>query len=107
VAIGQNADFGRGRHKPDHQHGRSRQRACSHHRHKAESNLETPSLRVDGDRLLIRNEECAASGEYKSYDNDYKWKVSGKTLEITPVTNHYSDRVALTILTSQTWTKTG
>jgi hypothetical protein len=69
-------------------------------------NLEAPSLRVEGDRLLLRNEECAAGGQYKFYDNEYAWKLSGKTLTIMPVTNHCSDRVALTILTSHAWTKT-
>ena len=72
---------------------------------KTAGNLEAPSLRVAGDRLLLRNEECAAGGQYKFYDNEYRWKLSGKTLTITPVTNHCSDRVALTILTSRAWTK--
>jgi hypothetical protein len=73
---------------------------------KTAGNLEAPSLRVDGDRLLLRKEECAAGGQYKFYNNEYAWKLSGKTLTITPVTNHCSDRVALTILTSRPWTKT-
>lgn len=72
-----------------------------------EGNLEAPSLRVDGDRLLLRGEPCAAGGEYKFYDNEYRWKLSENTLEIMPVSNHCTDRVALTILTSQPWTKTG
>lgn len=69
-------------------------------------NLEAPSLRVDGDRLLLLNEECAASGEYKFYDNEYRWTLTGDTLEIATVSNSCPDRVAETVLASRAWTKT-
>lgn len=68
-------------------------------------NLEAPALRVDGDRLLLLDEECAASGETKFYDNEYRWELSGGTLTITKIKNQCSDRVAETILTSRPWTK--
>jgi hypothetical protein len=69
-------------------------------------NLEAPPLRVDGDRLLLLDEECAAGGELKFYDNEYRWTLSDGTLKITTDSNNCSDRVAETILTSQSWTKT-
>jgi len=71
----------------------------------AVGNLELPALRVDGDRLLLLEEICAAGGEQKFYDNEYRWEISGRTLTITTVTNHCSDRVAETILTGRPWTK--
>ena len=36
-------------------------------------NQEAPSLRVEGDRLLLDNETCYASGSYEAYDNEYRW----------------------------------
>ncbi len=69
-------------------------------------NLEAPSLRVHGDRLFLLNEECASPTGTKFYDNEYRWSVSGRTLEIETVTNKCPDRVAETIITSRPWTKT-
>jgi hypothetical protein len=73
--------------------------------HSKLGNLESPSLRVDGDRLLLNDEECAAGGTLASYDNAYRWVLTGSTLTITTITNECSDRVAETILTSHPWTK--
>jgi hypothetical protein len=67
--------------------------------------LEGPALEVRGDRLLLRQEECAAGGEITFYDNEYAYEVSGKTLTITTVSNQCPDRVAETVLTSQPWRK--
>lgn len=68
-------------------------------------NLEAPSLRVAGDRLLLLKEECAAGGESEFYDNEYRWKLDGETLTLTEVENQCPDEVALTILTSRPWKK--
>ena len=70
-------------------------------------NLEAPALHVEGDRLQLLNEVCAAGGEQKFYDNEYRWEISGGELRITTVANHCSDRVAETILTSRPLTKAG
>ena len=70
-------------------------------------NLESPSLRVDGDRLLLHHEECAAGGTEKFYDNEYRWKLGASGLRITTVENQCPDRVAETILTSHPWAKSG
>jgi hypothetical protein len=76
-------------------------------------NLEAPSLRVNDDRLLLLKEECAVTGgeaadpTYEFYDNEYRWTLSGGTLEISTITNQCPDRVAETVLTSRPWTKTG
>jgi hypothetical protein len=71
-------------------------------------NLEAPSLRVEGDRLVLQNEECARpGGGYDFYDYEYTWSLDGDTLVIERVTNQCADRVAETILTSRPWTKSG
>jgi hypothetical protein len=68
-------------------------------------NLEAPSLRVEGDRLVLHQEECAAGGTESFYDNEYRWKLTGTQLSISTVNNQCSDHVAETILTSRPWTK--
>lgn len=70
-------------------------------------NLEAPSLRVEGDRLQLEDEECAAGGSYVFYDNEYRWALDGSSLTIMPIVNQCEDEVAQTILTSRPWTKTG
>ena len=70
-------------------------------------NLEAPSLRVEGDRLLLVNEECAAGGSEQFYDNTYAWKLTGTRLSLSTVANECGDHVAETILTSHPWAKTG
>ena len=70
-----------------------------------EGDLEGPSLSVDGDKLLLKNEECAQKVGYVFYDNEYSWKLDGSTLTLTAVKNQCPDRVAETILTSRPWTK--
>jgi hypothetical protein len=66
-------------------------------------NLEAPGLTVDGDTLKLEQEECAQKVGYVFYDNEYSWKLDGSTL--TTVKNDCPDRVAETILTSNSWTK--
>ena len=71
-------------------------------------NLEAPSLRVEGDRLMLNDEECARpGGGYDFYDNEYTWSLNGDNLVIETVKNQCPDRVAETILTSRPWTKSG
>ena len=71
-------------------------------------NLEAPSLRVEKDRLLLNDEECARpDGGYGFYDNEYTWSLEGDSLVIETVKNGCPDRVAETILTSRPWTKSG
>jgi hypothetical protein len=67
--------------------------------------LEGPSFSVKGDRILLHREECAAGGAEHFYENEYRYKLSGKTLVLTKVKNACPDQVALTILTSEPWTK--
>jgi len=67
--------------------------------------LESPSFGVEGDRVLLHREECAAGGKTRFYENQYRYKLSGKTLTFTKVKNSCPDEVALTILTSKPWTK--
>jgi hypothetical protein len=68
-------------------------------------NLEAPALRVEGNRLRLVQEECAAGGAQNFYDNEYQWEITGGELTITTVTNQCPDRVAETILTSRAWTR--
>jgi hypothetical protein len=67
--------------------------------------LEGPNLSVDGDRLLLGNEECAQKIGYVFFDNEYSWKLVGSTLTLATVKNQCADRVAETILTSRPWSK--
>ena len=67
--------------------------------------LEGPALEVDGDRLLLKQEECAAGGDIAFYDNEYSYTLTGSKLTITTISNQCPDRVAETILTSRPWTK--
>jgi hypothetical protein len=73
--------------------------------HPAKGNLEGPGLTVEGDRFLLEQEECAAGGTTKFYDNEYTWQLDGSKLTLTTKKNDCPDRVAETILTSHPWTK--
>jgi hypothetical protein len=66
--------------------------------------LESSSLRVKGDRLLLR-EVCAAGGNARFHRNEYSYRLSGKRLTLREVKNRCPDDVALTILTSHPWAK--
>jgi hypothetical protein len=73
--------------------------------HADEGNLEAPGLKVDGDKLTLVEEECAAGGTITFYDNEYSWRLDGSTLTLVTVKNDCPDRVAETLLTTQPWTK--
>ena len=59
---------------------------------------------MDGDTLVLEDEECAATGT-TTFNNEYTWELSGSTLTLTTVKNDCPDRVAETILTSHPWAK--
>ena len=69
--------------------------------------LEGPTFEVDGSQLKLLQEECAASGETKFFDNAYSYTIKGDTLQITTVKNQCADRVAEIILTSEPWKRSG
>jgi len=73
--------------------------------HPTHGTLEEPGLTIDGDVLKLTNEECAQTAGSAFYDNEYRFELSGSTLTLTTVKNDCPDRVAETILTSNTWTK--
>jgi hypothetical protein len=68
--------------------------------------LEDPGFGVDGDSIVLQDEECASeSGGYDYYDNEYRYDLQGDSLSFTTVTNSCPDQVAETILTSRPWTR--
>jgi hypothetical protein len=67
--------------------------------------LENPPFTVSGHVIELQHEECGAGGQEKFYENSYRYELSGKSLTLTKVKNLCPDEVALTILTSQPWTK--
>ena len=72
-------------------------------------NLESSSLSVDEDRMTLLNEVCesrAAGADVEFFDNEYSYVLEGSTLTISPVENQCENEVALTLLTTNPWTKT-
>jgi hypothetical protein len=67
--------------------------------------LESSRLGVDGDRILLHEEECAVAPA--PVESEYRWRRSGKTLLFTEITNGCKDDVVLTLLTSEPWLKRG
>jgi hypothetical protein len=68
--------------------------------------LEDPGFGVDGDSIVLQDEECAnESGGYDYYDNEYRYDLQGDSLSFTTVTNSCPDQVSETILTSRPWTR--
>jgi len=67
--------------------------------------LESSSFGIRGDRILLHREECAAGGSPHFYENEYSYRLSGKTLTFKTVKNSCKDKVTETILTSEPWTK--
>ena len=65
--------------------------------------LESSSLGVSGDRVLLHNEECAVSST--PVESEYEWALSGDELRFTVVSNGCDDDVLLTLLTSEPWAK--
>jgi hypothetical protein len=65
--------------------------------------LESSQLEVAGDRIFLHNEECA--GSPGPVESEYRWRLTGQTLELTSVTTGCDDDVVLTLLTSEPWLK--
>jgi hypothetical protein len=66
--------------------------------------LESSRFGVVGDRILLHEEECALTPAV-GVESEYRWKLSGKTLRFTEVKNGCKDKVVLTLLTAEPWTK--
>jgi hypothetical protein len=67
--------------------------------------LENTPLGVQGDRVLLHQEECAVSAE--PVESIYRWKLDGDTLTFTKVVNGCDDDVVKTLLTAEPWQKSG
>lgn len=67
--------------------------------------LESPSLGVAGDRILLHDEECAKPTGDALVESEYSWSVDGNALTIDAVKNGCPDQIAETILTSEPWAK--
>jgi hypothetical protein len=65
--------------------------------------LESSSPSATRDQITLGSEDCASTGD--SVDSVYRWRLTGQKLTFTPVQNGCPDKVALTILTSEPWTK--
>jgi hypothetical protein len=65
--------------------------------------LESSRFGVVEQRILLHGEECAVASA--PVESEYTWKRSGKTLRFTAVKNGCKDKVALTLLTAEPWTK--
>jgi hypothetical protein len=68
--------------------------------------LESSPFSVQGNDILLHNEECDARNSATLLDNEYSYKLSGQTLIFKTVKNQCSDQVAQTILTSEPWRRT-
>ena len=66
-------------------------------------------LGVSGNTLFLHNEECEnkAGTNTTFVESEYRWSLSGKTLQLTNVKNGCPDKVDLTILTAKPYTKQG
>lgn len=70
--------------------------------------LEQPALRVQGRRLLLKDEECASTSGTEPYTyvkSEYSWSVVGRQLRFSAVTIGCPDRVSSTLLTAGPWTR--
>ncbi len=65
--------------------------------------LESSRLGVIGNRILLHNEECAAGPAL--VESEYTWQRSANTLRFRVVKNGCKDKVALTLLTAEPWSK--
>ena len=65
--------------------------------------LESSNFVAQESTVLLEHEECAAPGGESSYNNKYRYTVSGDTLRFTTIANGCADNVAETILTSRAW----
>jgi hypothetical protein len=70
--------------------------------------LESSAIAVSGDTIELMREECEKpSGGYALVTSSYLWKVDGSRLTLTPVKNGCPDKIALTILRSEPWARSG
>ncbi len=71
--------------------------------------LEGSTLSVAGNKLFLHKEECAnkAGTSYTFGESQYSWALNGKTLHLSDGKGYCPDKVALTILTAEPWTKEG
>ncbi len=70
--------------------------------------LESSAIAVSGDTIELIREECEKpSGGYALVSSSYRWKVDGSRLKLTPVANGCPDKIALTILSSEPWVRSG
>jgi hypothetical protein len=67
--------------------------------------LESSRFGVDGDRIVLHDEECAVAPA--PVESEYAWTLSGSSLRFSEVTNGCDDDVVLTLLTSEPWRKHG
>jgi hypothetical protein len=69
--------------------------------------LESPSLSVAGKTLLLHREECPnrAGTNYAFVNSRYRWALRGKTLRLSDGKGFCADKVAVTILTAEPWSK--
>jgi hypothetical protein len=65
--------------------------------------LESSRFGVIGERILLHEEECAVGPAL--VESEYAWKRSAKTLRFIAAKNGCKDKVALTLLTAEPWTK--
>ena len=67
--------------------------------------LESSSFSVEATKILLRQEECTAGDREHLYNNEYGYRLAGRTLTFTTIRNRCRDRVAQTVLTSERWEK--
>ena len=61
--------------------------------------IEISNFQVKGDRILLKEETCAATG--KPVDSEFKYELSGDQLTLSDPKDTCADRIAETILTSK------
>jgi hypothetical protein len=69
--------------------------------------LEDTNFTVEGDSVVLHQEECASKSGYDFYDNEYRYTASSKSLTLATVSNQCPDAVAETILTSKPLERVG
>lgn len=67
--------------------------------------LESSNFEVKGDRILVHEQECAATGE--PVESVWRYELKGEELTLTEEEGACPDRVALTILTTKPLKKKG
>jgi hypothetical protein len=67
--------------------------------------LESSPVGVQGDHILIHDEECAVSTA--PVESEYEWALDGDELRFTAVENGCADDVVLTLLAAEPWLRRG